>query len=191
MTGKGVLYALVTGFLVLGVLNFVFVPGVAKVAGWFELFFVNTLGLPYNTGLYIYLVLLVGLTVYAIWYSLRNNKLIMNFIMTVVAVLLLGYASFALIIIRANAHPPMNQNDPSDVFSFIYYINRSQYPRAPFLYGHYYSAPVTGVTKKIGGYNKKDGKYVPYYSADYEYDSRFNTIFPRMYSSEPDRNNFV
>jgi MFS family permease len=186
VTGKGVLYALVTGFLVLGVLNFVFVPGVAKVAGWFELFFVNTLGLPYNTGLYIYLILLVGLTMYAIWYSIRNKKLILNFIMTVVAVLMLGYASFALIIIRANAHPPMNQNDPSDVFSFIYYINRSQYPRAPFLYGHYYSAPVTGVKKKIGGYNKEGGKYVPYYSADYEYDSRFNTIFPRMYSSEPD-----
>jgi len=79
----------------------------------------------------------------------------------------------------------MNQNDPSDVFSFIYYINRSQYPRAPFLYGNYYSAPVTGLSKKIGGYNKKDGKYEPYYNTEYEYDKRFMTIFPRMYSSDP------
>jgi len=185
VTTRGVIWALLAGFLILGVLNFVFVPGVAKVAGWFELFFVNTLGLPYNTGLYIYLVLLTGLIAGGIWYSLEKGKRILNFAMTVIAVLILGYSSFALIIIRANAHPPMNQNDPSDVFSFIYYINRSQYPRAPFLYGNYYSAPVTGLEKKIVGYNKKDGKYEPYYTTEYEYDKRFMTIFPRMYSSDP------
>ncbi len=185
VTTRGVIWALLAGFLILGVLNFVFVPGVAKVAGWFELFFVNSLGLPYNTGLYIYLVLLTGLISGGIWYSLKQGKKILNFAMTVIAVLILGYSSFALIIIRANAHPPMNQNDPSDVFSFIYYINRSQYPRAPFLYGNYYSAPVTGLEKKIGGYNKKDGRYEPYYTTEYQYDKRFMTVFPRMYSSDP------
>jgi hypothetical protein len=185
-TTKGVIIALLAGSLILGILNFVFVPGVAKVAGWFELFFVNTLGLPYNTGLYLYLILLAGIIIWGIWYSLKREKKILNFVMTVVAVLMLGYSSFAMIIIRANAHPPMNQNDPSDVFSFIYYINRSQYPRAPFLYGHYYSAPVTGIEKKIGGYNKENGKYVPYYQTEYKYDRRFNTVFPRMYSTEPE-----
>lgn len=185
VTTGGVIRTLLAGFLILGVLNFVFVPGVAKVAGWFELFFVNSLGLPYNTGLYIYLIILTGLIAGGIWYSLKKGKKVLNFIMTVTAVLILGYSSFALIIIRANAHPPMNQNDPSDVFSFIYYINRSQYPRAPFLYGNYYSAPVTGLNKKIGGYNKKDGKYEPYYTTEYQYDKRFMTFFPRMYSSDP------
>ena len=184
-TTRGVIYALLAGFMILGVLNFVFVPGVAKVAGWFELFFVNTIGLPYNTGLYIYLIILTGLVAGGIWYSLKKGRVILNFVMTIIAVLILGYSSFALIIIRANAHPPMNQNDPSDVFSFIYYINRSQYPRAPFLYGNYYSAPVTGLDKKIGGYNKKDGRYEPYYTTEYRYDKRFMTIFPRMYSSDP------
>jgi hypothetical protein len=185
-TAKGIITSLVAGFLILGVLNFIFVPGVAKIAGWFELFFVNTLGLPYNTGLYIYLVILTGLIVAGIWYSLKKGRKVLNFVMTVIAVLMLGYSSFALIIIRANAHPPMNQNDPSDVFSFLYYINRSQYPRAPFLYGHYYSAPVTGIDKKVGGYNKKDGRYEPYYMTDYTYDKRFMTLFPRMYSTDPD-----
>lgn len=185
-TLRGSIYALITGFVILGVLNFIFVPGVAQVAGWFELFFVNSLRLPYNSGLYIYLLLLTAVIVTGIWYSLKKREVILNYVMTVIAVLMLGYSSFALIIIRANAHPPMNQNDPSDVFSFIYYINRSQYPRAPFLYGHYYSAPVTGVEKKIGGYNKKDGRYEPYYQAEYKYDKRFMTLFPRMYSSDPD-----
>ncbi len=184
-TPRGIVWALLAGFLILGVLNFIFVPGVAKVAGWFELFFVNSLGLPYNTGLYIYLILLTGFIAGGILYSLKKNKKVLNFVMTVVAVLMLGYSSFALIIIRANAHPPMNQNDPSDVFSFIYYINRSQYPRAPFLYGNYYSAPVTGLDRKIGGYNKKDGRYEPYYTTEYKYDKRFMTVFPRMYSSDP------
>ncbi len=185
-TTRGVIRALLAGFLILGILNFIFVPGVAKVAGWFELFFVNTLHLPYNTGLYIYVILLVALITGGIWYSLKRGRKLLNHIMTVIAVLMLGYSSFALIIIRANAHPPMNQNDPSDVFSFIYYINRSQYPHPPFLYGQYYSAPVTGYKKKINGYNKKDGRYVPYYQTSYEYDKRFMTLFPRMYSSDPE-----
>ncbi len=186
VTGRGVVYAVITGFLLLGVLNFIFIPGVAKVAGWFELFFVNAVGLPYNSGMYIYLVLFVGLIVFGLWYSLRKNRVVLNWVLTVVAVLMLGYSSFALIIIRASAHPPMNQNDPSDVFSFIYYINRTQYGRAPFLYGHYYSAPVTGVKKRVGSYNRIDGKYVPYYLTEYEYDKRFMTLFPRMYSSDPE-----
>lgn len=186
LTVKGVIYTTLAGFLILGVLNFLFIPGVAKVAGWFELFFVNTLGMPFNSGLYVYLVLLVGLTAGGLWYSLKKKRVILNQVLTVAAVLLLGYSSFALIIIRANAHPPMNQNDPSDVFSFIYYINRTQYGRAPLVYGQYYSAPVTGIERKTGGYNKKDGRYVPYYSSEYKYDRRFMTLFPRMYSSDPD-----
>ncbi len=186
VSAGGVVTALLAGFLILGILNFIFVPGVARVAGWFELFFVNSLGLPYNTGLYIYLVTLVALIAGGIWYSLKKGKRLLNYVMTVIAVLMLGYSSFALIIIRANAHPPMNQNDPSDVFSFIYYINRSQYPHPPFLYGQYYSAPVTGIKKKVHGYNRKDGRYEPYYQTSYEYDKRFMTFFPRMYSSDPD-----
>jgi len=90
VTTRGVISALLAGFLILGVLNFVFVPGVAKVAGWFELFFVNSLGLPYNTGLYIYLVLLTGLIAVGIWYSLKKGRKILNFTMTVIAVLILG-----------------------------------------------------------------------------------------------------
>src|SRR5512133_1087567 len=106
LSPAGVVKAVLLSFVILGILNFIFIPGVADVAGWFELFFVNTVGLPYNTGLYIYLVLLVGLIIFGIWYSLREKKIILNGILTVIAVIILGYSSFALIIIRANAHPP-------------------------------------------------------------------------------------
>ena len=186
VTRKGLTYAVIISFALLGTLNFVFIPGVAKAAGWFELLLVNVLGLPYNSGLYLYLVLFAGLLIYGIWYSVKNSKIILNYVLTVVAVLMLGYSSFAVIIIRANAHPPMNQNDPSDVFSFLYYLNRTQYGSTPLIYGHYYSAPVIDVVDEVAGYNKKNGKYEPYYYPEYVYDKRFNTLFPRMYSSDPD-----
>jgi len=186
LSPAGVVKAVLLSFVILGFLNFIFIPGVADVAGWFELFFVNTVGLPYNTGLYIYLVVLIGLIVSGIWYSLRENKIILNNIMTVATVIILGYSSFALIIIRANAHPPMNQNDPSDVFSFIFYINRTQYGRTPLVYGQYYSAPAVSVEDKIAGYNKEGGKYIPYRYPEYKYDKRFMTLFPRMYSPDPE-----
>jgi hypothetical protein len=185
VTRKGTLKVILFAFFLLGILNFVFIPGVAKVAGWFELFFVNVIGLPFNTGLWIYLVAFVCLIVFGIWYSLRNKKVILNYVLTIVAVLMIGYSSFALIIIRANAHPPMDQNDPSDVFSFIYYINRTQYGKTPLIYGQYYSAPVTGLKDKISGYNKVGKHYEPYYFPEYKYDKRLKTIFPRMYSSDP------
>jgi hypothetical protein len=65
--------------------------------------------------------------------------------MTILAVIMIGYSSYAMIMIRSSARPPMNQNNTSDIFSLSYYINMEQYGSAPKLYGHYYSAPVTDV----------------------------------------------
>ena len=99
---------------------------------------------------------------------------------------MIGYSSYAMIMIRSSARPPMNQNNPSDVFSLSYYINMKQYGSSPKFFGNYYSAPVIDVKKVIAGYNKVDGKYKPYYHPEYEYSKQFETIFPRMYSSDPD-----
>jgi hypothetical protein len=185
VTTKGTIAALLLSFVLLGILNFIFIPGVAKVAGWFELLFVNVFGMPYNSGLYFYLILFVGLIIFGIWYSQKKGKIFLNYLVTIIAVIMIGYSSFAMIIIRASAHPPMDQNDPSDVFSFIYYINRTQYGETPVVYGPYYTAPVTGYKKSISGYNKIKGRYVPYYETEYVYNKRLMTIFPRMYSIDP------
>ena len=80
----------------------------------------------------------------------------------------------------------MNQNNPSDVFSLSYYINMKQYGSSPKLFGNYYSAPVTEVTKVVAGYNKVNGRYEPYYRPEYTYSKQFETVFPRMWSSDPD-----
>ncbi|HUU99879.1 MAG TPA: DUF2723 domain-containing protein [Bacteroidales bacterium] len=186
VTTKGVIKTLLLAMVMLWLLVFVLIPGVPKTAGWFELFFVNALGLPYNSGLLFFVVLLITVLVFGIKYSIKTRRIILNYIVTAVVVVMIGYSSYAMIMIRSSARPPMNQNNPSDIFSLSYYINMEQYGSSPKLYGNYYSAPVIDVKKVVAGYNKIDGKYAPYYRPEYKYNNDFETIFPRMYSSDPD-----
>jgi hypothetical protein len=184
VTAIGALKALLLAAVMLGILVFIIIPGVPLVAGWFELLFVNVFGLPYNTGLFVFLIAVIAGLVFAIRYTLNKRKVILNYVVTCFTVILIGYSSYAMIMIRSSARPPMNQNNPSDIFSLDYYINMKQYPSPPRLSGPYYSAPPEEVKEVINGYNKVNGKYEPYYKPDYIYNSNFTTVFPRMYSPE-------
>jgi hypothetical protein len=186
VTNKGLLKTLAVAVVILWLLVFVLLPGVPKVAEGFELFFVNLLGLPYNTGLLVFVVFVIGLLVIAIRYSIQTQRVVLNYVLTCLTVIMIGYSSYAMIMIRSSARPPMNQNNPSDIFSLSYYINMEQYGSSPKFYGNYYSAPVTGVKRVLAGYNKIGGKYEAYFRPEYSYDSQFETVFPRMYSPEPD-----
>ncbi len=182
----GVIKTLILAILLLWLMVFVLMPGVPKVAEWFELLFVNVLGLPYNTGLLVFVAAVIAGLIFGIRYSIKSRRVVLNYIMTCFTVVMIGYSSYAMIMIRSSARPPMNQNNPSDVFSLSYYINMQQYGSSPKFYGNYYSAPVIDVKKVIAGYNKVEGKYKPYYRPEYGYGSEFKTIFPRMYSPETD-----
>ncbi|MEI6048536.1 MAG: DUF2723 domain-containing protein [Bacteroidota bacterium] len=186
VTTRGVVKTFLVSILLLWLMVFVLMPGVPQVAGWFELLFVNVMGLPYNSGLLFYIAILFGALAFGINYSLKNKRVVLNYVMTSLIVIMIGYSSYAMIMIRSSARPPMNQNNPSDVFSLSYYINMKQYGSSPKFFGNYYSAPVTDVKKVIAGYNKSDGKYKPYYRPEYKYSKQFETIFPRMYSSDPE-----
>jgi Protein of unknown function (DUF2723) len=186
VTTKGVIKTFLVAILLLWLMVFVLMPGVPEVAGWFELLFVNIIGLPYNSGLLFYMVVLFGALAFGIHYSLKKKNVLLNYIMTSLLVIMIGYSSYAMIMIRSSAKPPMNQNNPSDVFSLSYYINMKQYGSAPKFFGNYYSAPIIDSKKVVSGYNKINGKYEPYYHPEYTYSSQFETIFPRMYSSDPD-----
>lgn len=187
VTTRGILKTLFMAVLLLWIMVYVIMPGIPQAAGWFELLFVNGLGLPFNSGLYFYLILIIAGLVFGIRYSLKKQKLILNYILTSLAVIFIGYSSYSMILIRSSARPPMNQNDPSDVFSFVYYINMEQYGTSPKLFGNYYSAPITEVKHVISGYNRVNGRYEPYYRPEYKYSRQFETIFPRMYSNaEPE-----
>ena len=186
ITTKGVLKTLILAIIMLWLIVFVLIPGVPKVAGWFELLFVNGIGLPFNSGLLFFLILLISALVFGIRYSIKSRRVILNYVITGITVIMIGYSSYAMIMIRSSARPPMNQNNPSDIFSLSYYINMEQYGRAPKIYGNYYSAPIVDVKSVVAGYNKINGKYKPYFRPDYVYKKEFMTIFPRMYNSEPE-----
>jgi hypothetical protein len=186
LTTRNFVKATLFAVILLWLMVFILMPGIPAVAGWFELFFVNVIGLSYNTGVVIYMVILYAGLAFGIYFSIKKSKVILNYALTALTVLIIGYSSYAMIMIRSSARPPMNQNNPSDVFSLSYYINMKQYGSSPKIFGNYYSSPVTDVKNVIAGYNKIGGKYVPYYHPEYTYSKQFETIFPRMYSSDPD-----
>ena len=208
----GAITAFLVSVVILAVILYGIIPGVPTVAGWFELFFVNTLGCPFNTGLFVYLILTLVLLVAGIWFTYRmlnrqeekdssqlwrwcNTALIM------LAVILVGYSSYAAIVIRSSADTPMDQNSPDNVFSLKYYLNREQYGDRPLFYGQTYNAPVelriegnmcipvekTGHPQyapapKAEG--EKDHYVVTGYKTSYKFMDQFCMPFPRMYSSQ-------
>ena len=185
VTNAGILKALVTSALILGSVMYLIIPGVFKIATWFELLFVNGFGLPYSSGVIFYALLLVGLIAYGLYFTGKKQKVILNTALLMLTVILIGYSSYAMIVIRSSANTPMDQNDPEDLFSLLYYLNREQYGDRPLVYGHYFNAPVTSSKPGKPFYYKKDGKYIPNnFREDYIYDKRYTTIFPRMWSSD-------
>ena len=266
-TLKGSLAALVVSAIMVAVVLYGIVPGVVKVGGWFELLFVNVLGMPFNTGLIIYIILLscalvwgvfltekgksqksvaivftaciallgipfyghnvatsvvIGVLVLAAIYFLctyakevtsasgkrpgtitTGKKHIISLRMFNTAFLCLmlimvGYSSYALIVIRSAANTPMDQNSPEDIFTLGTYLNREQYGSRPLLYGQGFdselkidkaknrysynetSAIYNRVEKKNAG--EPDRYEIIGYNKEYNYVQ--NMLFPRMYSSD-------
>jgi hypothetical protein len=187
VTTRGIIYALIIASLLLASVMYLIIPGIVLLASKFELVFVNGFGLPYNTGVFFYAVLLIGGLIYGIWYSIKKNKILLNTILTGVTVIILGYSSFSMIVIRAMADPPMDENDPKTVFSLLYYINREQYGDRPLLKGQYFNAQPADIKEGKATYTQIDGKYkITNRKFSYKFDEKFTTFFPRMWSSEND-----
>ncbi|OFX88406.1 MAG: hypothetical protein A2W99_07940 [Bacteroidetes bacterium GWF2_33_16] len=183
---RGIFLALVISGIILGSIMYIIIPGVITVASWFDLLFVNGFRLPYNSGVLFYAVVLISLIIWGIRYTQRKEKVVLNTILLGFAVIMIGYSSYAMIIIRSIANPPMDQNSPDNAFDLLYYLNREQYGDNPLLYGQGFDAPMIENVKKGPVYIKKDGKYViADYKVDVKFDPRFTTFFPRMYSADP------
>lgn len=230
---KGAFLSLVLSIVILVLLMYGVIPGVFKMSSVFELFFVNKLGLPFNSGMYVHLLVLVSLMIYAVWYSFthedsrknfmlaggflllsgiwwltksgffnfvillllswavwvlsKKESAVLNTILTSILAIFIGYSSFATIVIRSNSETPINENDPSNPFALLYYLNREQYGQRPLFYGQYYSAPVTGYKQGKVVYNPSGKRYIiTNHETEKEYDKRFMTLLPRMWSEEED-----
>ena len=184
-TPRGIVAALLLSFVILGFIMYMLIPGVVELASLFELLFVNGFGLPFNSGVLFYLALLVAGIVAGLYYTHQRRKYVFNTILLGLTVILLGYSSYATIMIRSNANPPMDQNNPETVFNLLSYLNREQYGDRPLFYGQYFNAPVEERKEGAPVYAQVGDRYeVVDHKAELEYDSRFTGLFPRMYSDK-------
>lgn len=164
-------YGIIAGFVNIG----------AKIDLWF-----NQSGSSLWIGFVVYSLIIIAALVYGIYYSQKNQKSLLNTILLSFAFLLLGYTSYAQIVVRSLANPPMDENNPENAFALLGYLNREQYGDRPLGYGQYYDAKVVGQTEGAMSYTAIDGKYIPTGAKVIpEYDPARCTVFPRMYSREP------
>ncbi|MCT4599752.1 MAG: DUF2723 domain-containing protein [Marinifilaceae bacterium] len=182
----GIIKTSALSILILGTVIYGVIPGIVTIASWFELLFVNSFGLPYNTGVIIYAILILALIVIGIKYSIKKKKVILNTVILCFTMIVIGYSSYAMIVIRSSANTTIDENNPDNVFSLLSYLNRDQYGNRPLMFGQYYNAPALNYTNKGNVYAKLNNRYeVIDTKQGVEFDKRFTTIFPRMYSREP------
>lgn len=183
-TTAGIFKTLIAGILILAVIQYGIIQYLVSFGAYFDLFFVNTLGLGFGTGVLFFAIVLIGLLVWGIRYSIKHQKKLLNLGLISTVLIIFGYASFSMIIIRAKADPNLNNSAPKDAFSFLSYLNREQYGDRPLGYGPNYNSERTGI--KEGGktiWRKGNDKYEKAGTkTEYEYNN--NTLLPRMYSDD-------
>ena len=248
---KGSLLALCGSMVIIAAVLYGIVPGIVKVGGWFELLFVNSLGMPFNTGLIIYIIIMAASLIWGVYesYTVRSRKLMnISFLLTLgllgipfyghgwssiiigiivlgilaaylfadlsekyrvsartlntsllaLMMIVVGYSSYAVIVIRSSANTPMDQNSPEDIFTLGEYLGREQYGTRPLFYGQTYASKpalkqvdggcVYDVVEGAPVYQRKeketpdekDSYEIVRHRTDYKYAQ--NMLFPRMYS---------
>ena len=247
---KGSLVALGVSMLLVAAVLYGVVPGIVKVGGWFELFFVNSLGMPFNTGVVIYLIVLIGVVLAAIWSTTQKNRVrtqilyvasiallgipfmghgalsvvcgllvlgALYFVLTLknkdgnfilrkrflntsllcMLMLMIGYSSYAIIVIRSTQNTPMDQNSPEDIFTLGTYMGREQYGSYPLFKGEAYCSQGQAYAAGAIEYEKRmrtqrKEKATPDEPDQYEeieetvgvnYPSELTMLFPRMWSA--------
>ncbi|HNP06112.1 MAG TPA: DUF2723 domain-containing protein [Cyclobacteriaceae bacterium] len=179
----GIAGALVLSFAIIIFINDFIVPGLPTLAGNFEVFFVNTLGLPFGSGVIVFSLIIIGSLVFGIRHSQINNKPLLNTFLLSTTFILIGYCSYATIVIRSNFNPPINENAPRDVMSFVSYLKREQYGSRPLMFGPTFTSQPIDIKYGAPVYRKGKDKYeIADRKFEYVYD--YETFFPRAWSSD-------
>ncbi|HEC44600.1 MAG TPA: DUF2723 domain-containing protein [Bacteroides sp.] len=186
VTPRGIFYSLAISVGILVFIQYAVIQWFVRFATFFELMFVNGFKLPYNSGVLFYILLVIAGVVYGIHYTQKHRKVVLNTVLLSFAMIMIGYSSYALIIIRSSVNPPMDMNNPETVFDLLPYLNREQYGQRPLVKGQYYNAPVIATKETRANYYKSDGRYkIKDHKIEYVFDEQLTTIFPRMYSNDP------
>ncbi len=178
----GVVKALLVSGAILLVINGMIIPWTTHIGAWVDRMF-NSIGAPINLGFGIYTGLLFAAVIFAIWLTHKRGKVIANTIWLCFGVILLGYASYASVVIRASANPPMNSNNPSNPYGLYSLLSRDQYGTKPLLTGPYYSSPAIDNLYKDSYYVDTHGRYQPTQDLiGAQYAPSFDDyLFPRMW----------
>ncbi len=179
-TVQGTLIAAGIGVVFIVAIQKVIIAGIPALWASFDKLLVNTFGLPFYTGIIPVFLLFGG----AIWLGLRRaertgNGLLQRLVVGF-GVIVIAYMCYGTVIIRANANPPINMNDPSDPMRLLPYLNREQYGERPLLRGPHFDARPTGINAEER-YGRVGNKYeIVDEKVDYKYSSADQTLFPRM-----------
>ena len=171
--------------VILGLVLFVIIPWLPKVAAYVDLFFVNSLGCPYNVGAAVFMIALLGICYWGIVRTHHQRKVFWHTALLCLTTIIIGFSIFSVCIIRSSVKTPTNEYQPDNPFTLVRYLAREQYGSTPLLYGQYFDAP----------YDIKDNRYWAPLAGKYvyaegpgeiEYEPQGKMLFPRMWSgSDP------
>lgn len=183
---KGFVGAIVVSLVILAILLVFIIPGVPYLASRFELAFVNDFHLPFLSGVVFYIILLFGLIIFGIYYTRKKGSVLWNTILLAFLVVMIGYSSYAIIVIRSSANTPLDESNPETVFSLVSYLNREQYGDRPLFHGAYFNAVPKSMEEGKPTYYRGEDEYIEIKKErKYTYDQGFEGFLPRMWSSQP------
>ena len=185
VTLKGMALATLLSLAILGFINGIIIPYTVYLGAMVDLFAVNTLGLPVNTGIVIFALALLGVLGWGIVRTHRAGKKMWNLLLVCTTMILVGFSSYATVTIRAVANPPMNSNNPNNPHALLSVLNRDQYGNRPLLYGQYYSSPIDDYVESTSyHYNAETKEYDKVVTlTGYTYPSEFKHLFPRLWNT--------
>ena len=183
VTTKRTVMVLMLSGVILAAILYGIIPYLPKMAAYVDLLFVNVMGLPMNLGTSLFVLGILAAGFWGIYWSYRNKKVLLNAIMLCVTLIVIGYSSFAVVVIRSCANTPTNEYQPDNPFTLVRYIGREQYGSNPLIFGETFASQYDEV-KTPQYYNVLDGKYVKVDGpAVPVYPTSQKMLFPRMWSS--------
>ena len=168
--------------VILAIILFGIIPYLPKIAAYFDLFFVNTLGLPFNSGAAFFMIALLSLCFWGLFRTMKNQKVFANTVLLCFTTIVIGFSLFSIVIIRSAAKTPTNEYQPDNPFTLVRYLGREQYGSNPLVYGEYFGAPYD--IEETTYWAPMGDKYINTPGpGDITYHSEGKMLFPRMWSS--------
>ena len=180
---RNALGAMIVGLLIVGLVMIGIIQWLPGIAAGFDIFFVNSLRLPFYTGIIVFMILCFGGLIVGVIYTQVKGLPVANMMCLSLCFILLGYSSYTLILIRSNANPPIDENNPENVLTFLSYLKREQYGDRPLVYGHHFKSERASREETEPIYKKGDTRYeIKEWDYQINYKPGEKMVLPRIYS---------